>query len=364
MTTTANPDPEKALNSEDAKRMLKEAGIIDPMELTPQQREAAQKSKLRRRGRVLPSFDDIVRDAMLAVTTDFRAQQNYHAETAKQRDSKTFDPLVMQSTHSMALIRRQRQQTMLEQGSSTTAAYLQASAFWIGSVTIGVMTALTVAAAFQTHKMLLSVVPFGMVMAWRSYEAYEAVAEDLRFMNQAREIRTVKRSHIAEPSMFDALGIELDPEKQKMSPLERKRELRKKQEAEAAAALARQAAPPPPPKPAAAAVEATSAKKAASATNSSPGDAKASSSSSSTASAAAGATTTTATGRKISSITGSSALDMYSAGDDDDDENTGRPIVDKYRARKKRELEEAEAKLRKIALAAGTPSSRGSSGTE
>jgi hypothetical protein len=225
----------KAKSEEEVRKIMKDLGIEDPMELTPAQRRAAERTKAERKSRALPTFDDVVRESMLNVTRDFDAFQRFTERAARLKEERVYDPLVMKQSHTGAMIRRQRQNTMLEQGRSITAAYLQASAFWVGSTTTAVMTCITIVVGFQVHKGVWGIVPFTTLMAWRSWEAYESVSEDLRFQYQAQEVRAAKRSHIPQS---DAMASMLESTKDK-SPLERKREKRRHQEEAAAAALAR-----------------------------------------------------------------------------------------------------------------------------
>jgi hypothetical protein len=225
----------KAKSEEEARKILKDLGVEDPMELTPAQRAAAERTKAERKTRALPTFDDVVREAMLNVTRDFDARKRFVERSDRLKVERVYDPLVMKQSHTSAMIRRQRQSTMLEQGRSITAAYLQASAFWVGSTTTALMTVVTIIVGFQAHKGVWGIVPLSSLFAWRSWEAYESVSEDLRFQYQAQEMRAAKRSHI--PSN-DALAEMLESTKE-MSPLEKKRAKRKQQEEAAEAALAR-----------------------------------------------------------------------------------------------------------------------------
>jgi hypothetical protein len=227
----------RSLTTEDAKKALKDAGIADPLELTEVQFQAAMRTKERRKARTLPTFDDIVKEAMLRVTRDFSAQQTFREETAKMKERKSFEAIAVRPTTAAALIRRQKHNIMLEQGTSTTSTYIQATGFLISSATCAMMTVLSLLLGAYTHKIIWGAAPMSALVAWRSWEGYESVAEDLRFLNQAKEMRAVKRAHIPEP---EYLGNLVD--KDAKSPLERKREKRRQQEADAQDALERKKA--------------------------------------------------------------------------------------------------------------------------
>lgn len=186
-------------------KRLEEAGVSDPLQLTPEQRAAAERSKRRGADIKLPTYEETVTAAVANVGSDWTRRLNLAEEARKLRDCGG-DQLMALST-AAPLLRAQRQQLVLENESSYWAPRMQAGGYFMASASTA-MLALTSVVAMRFTVIAGAIVPMLAFTSWSAYGAFEDVMEDIRFADATRELRETKRSRMPEPQY----GVKLTDE--------------------------------------------------------------------------------------------------------------------------------------------------------